>query len=207
MPNFQQDYPYFAKTLKQKFPNKAPLNSFWHWALLGIFGLLTFATVKEQFLLIGLLIAATALVKGPGMILWGAAYSFLVSLFPPLGIVLSAVFFLLNIRLLTKSWRVNLAASWFYLYPFAMSAVKYFTHWNAPWQTALLLLPGLLILHFTLAKLYQLYPVARQVAWTILAIPFELLAALLPKRFKNKFKQMPEEVRYRKTYRKNPRQY
>lgn len=188
MNNFQQEYPNTAKALKQKFPEKALLSSIWHWVVLVLFSFLTVTTVQNQLWTIGGLILLTALVKGPGLLIWGIVYSFLVSLFPPLGIVLSAIFFLLNIRLLTRSWRVNLITTLFYFYPLGISILQHFTDWNATWQSALLLLPGLIVLHFGLTKVYAYHPNARQVAWTILATPFELMSLLLPKRFKNRFK-------------------
>ncbi|MBU5584420.1 hypothetical protein KQJ29_33000, partial [Enterococcus sp. S181_ASV_20] len=92
----------------------------------------------------GGLILVSALIKGPGILVFGALYSLLVSLFPPIGVVLSALFFLLNIRLLTKSWRVNIVTSLFYLYPLGLSILGYFTQWDAVWQIGLQLLPGLL---------------------------------------------------------------
>lgn len=184
MNNFQQEYPNTAKALKQKFPEKAPLSSIWHWIVLVLFSFLTVTTIQNQLWTIGGLILLTALVKGPGLLIWGIVYSFLVSLFPPLGIVLSAIFFLLNIRLLTRSWRVNLITTLFYFYPLGISILQHFTDWNATWQSALLLLPGLIVLHFSLTKVYAYHPNARQVAWTILATPFELMSLLLPKRFK-----------------------
>lgn len=189
MPNFQQDFPKTARYLKQRYPDKEAVSSFWHWATLGLFSLLCIATIKQQLLLIGVLILVAALIKGPGLLLFGAVYSFLVSLFPPIGIVLSALFFLFNIRLLTKSWRVNLVTSLFYLYPLGLSLLRYFTHWNAAWQIGLELLPGLLLLHFVLLQVYYFHPSARQVSWTILATPFELISLVLPKRFKNGFKK------------------
>ncbi|GCF93273.1 hypothetical protein NRIC_11640 [Enterococcus florum] len=192
MNDFQREFPNTAKSLRQRFPEKAPLSSLWHWLLLGFFSLLAVASLQNQLLLIGGMLLLAALVKGPGMIIWGIAYSFLVSLFPPIGILLSAIFFLLNIRLLTHSWRVNLISTLVYLYPLGLSGLRYFTDWTATWQTALLLLPGLLILHLSLTKVYTFYPSARQVVWTILATPFELLILVLPKRFSRKFKQTPD---------------
>lgn len=187
MPNFQRDYPEAARYLKQKYPEKVPTNSVWHWGMLALFSLLAIAVIKQQLLLIGLLILISALAKGPGMLIFGAVYSLLVSFFPPIGIVLSALFFLFNLRLLTKSWRVNLVTTWFYLYPLAMSLLRYFTRWDASWQIGLELLPGLLLLHLALVKVYDFHPSARQVSWTILAAPFELVSLLLPKRFKKPF--------------------
>ncbi|MGM0214792.1 hypothetical protein [Enterococcus sp. AZ109] len=187
MNNFQKEYPNAAKALKQKFPEKAPLSSLWHWVVLVLFSFLTITSIQNQLWTIGGLILLTALVKGPGLLIWGIVYSFLVSLFPPLGIVLSAIFFLLNIRLLTRSWRVNLITTLFYFYPLGISILQHFTDWTATWQTALLLLPGLILLHFGLIKVYTYHPNARQVAWTVLATPFELMSLLLPKRFKNHF--------------------
>jgi len=203
MPNFQQDFPNAARYLKQRYPDKEPLSSFWHWATLVLFAILCIATIKQQLLLIGILILAAALIKGPGILLFGVVYSFLVSLFPPIGVVLSALFFLFNIRLLTKSWRVNIVTSLFYLYPLGLSLLRYFTHWDAAWQIALELLPGLLLLHFVLMQVYYFHPSARQVAWTVLATPFELISLLLPKRFKKTFRTtaQPTRLKRKKSYR------
>lgn len=185
--NFQQDFPEAARFLKQRYPEKEPMKSFWHWATLALFAFLCIATIKQQFLLIGVLILIAALIKGPGILLFGAIYTFLVSLFPPIGLVLSALFFLFNLRLLTQSWRVNLVTSLFYLYPLGLGLLRYFTHWDASWQIGLELLPGFLLLHFVLKQVYFFHPSARQVAWTIFATPFELLSLLFPKRWKKKF--------------------
>lgn len=198
MPNFQQDFPNAARYLKQRYPDKEPLSSFWHWATLALFAILCIATIKQQLLLIGILMLVAALIKGPGILLFGLIYSFLVSLFPPIGIVLSALFFLFNIRLLTKSWRVNIVTSLFYLYPLGLSLLRYFTHWEAAWQIGLQLLPGLLLLHFVLIQVYYFHPSARQVAWTVLATPFELISLVLPKRFKKPFRTTAQPTRIKR---------
>ncbi|MBO0413450.1 hypothetical protein JZO81_20530 [Enterococcus hulanensis] len=198
MPNFQQDFPNAARYLKQRYPDKEPLSSFWHWATLALFAILCIATIKQQLLLIGILMLVAALIKGPGILLFGLIYSFLVSLFPPIGIVLSALFFLFNIRLLTKSWRVNIVTSLFYLYPLGLSLLRYVTHWDAAWQIGLQLLPGLLLLHFVLMQVYYFHPSARQVAWTVLATPFELISLVLPKRFKKPFRTTAQPTRIKR---------
>lgn len=199
MPNFQHDYPNFASYLKRRYPDKSdPLKSIWHWTSLILFSLLCVATIKQQLLMIGLLLISAALIKGPGLLVFGALYSFLVSLFPPIGIVLSAIFFLFNLRLLTKSWRVNLVTSLFYLYPLDLSLLRYFTHWNAFWQIGLQLLPGLLLLHFVLIQVYSFHPNARQVTWTVLATPFELFSLILPKRLKRPFRSAQQVTRIRR---------
>lgn len=198
MPNFQQDFPNAARYLKQRYPDKEPLSSFWHWSTLALFAILCIATIKQQLLLIGILMLVAALIKGPGILFFGLIYSFLVSLFPPIGIVLSALFFLFNIRLLTKSWRVNIVTSLFYLYPLGLSLLRYFTHWDAAWQIGLQLLPGLLLLHFVLMQVYYFHPSARQVAWTVLATPFELISLVLPKRFKKPFRTTAQPTRIKR---------
>lgn len=198
MPNFQKEFPSAARYLKQRYPDREPLSSIWHWIVLGFFSILCIATIKQQLLLIGILILIAALIKGPGLLVFGAIYSLLVSLFPPIGIVLSALFFLFNIRLLTKSWRVNLVTSLFYLYPLGLSLLRYFTQWNAHWQIGLELLPGLLLLHFVLMQVYYFHPSARQVAWTVLATPFELISLVLPKRFKKPFRTTAQPTRIKR---------
>ena len=67
MPDFQKEFPNAARYLKQRYPDKEPLSSFWHWAILALFALLCIATIKQQLLLIGGLILVSALIKGPGI--------------------------------------------------------------------------------------------------------------------------------------------
>ncbi len=52
MPNFQREFPNTARYLKQRYPDKEPLSSFWHWATLALFAILCIATIKQQLLLI-----------------------------------------------------------------------------------------------------------------------------------------------------------
>ncbi|MGC3124412.1 hypothetical protein ACPTJE_17410, partial [Enterococcus faecalis] len=79
-----------------------------HWFTLILFGLMTVATLSQKLILLTLFIAIVALIKGPVMILWGMLYSFLVGLFPPNGILLSGIYFLLKNGTLTKNWRMTL---------------------------------------------------------------------------------------------------
>ena len=80
MPDFQKEFPNAARYLKQRYPDKEPLSSFWHWAILALFALLCIATIKQQLLLIGGLILVSALIKGPGILVFGDPL-FLVSQF------------------------------------------------------------------------------------------------------------------------------
>ena len=90
-------FPIFANWLKlqQKPIAKDQTATFFsHWFLLILFSLVTVATFTQQLLFLLFVFVIAALVKGPGMILWGVVYSFLVTLFPPLGLLLSTLFFL-----------------------------------------------------------------------------------------------------------------
>ena len=81
------------------------------------------------------------------------------------------------------------------MYPLGLSILRYFTQWDAVWQIGLQLLPGLLLLHFVLMQVYYFHPSARQVAWTVLATPFELISLILPKRFKKPFRTTTQSTR------------
>ncbi|MBV7391128.1 hypothetical protein KUA55_10585 [Enterococcus sp. ALS3] len=164
----------------------------WHWLLICLFSLFVVASFSQQLLLIALLLLIVALIKGPGLLVWGAIYTFLISLFPPLGVVLTTIFFLLNLHLLTKSWRVNMVSSWFYLYPFVVSGMICFLDWQQKWQLIIFWILGIVVLMFLLNKAYLVHQNVRQVAWTVLATPFEILLLALPKKITRKFKMRPE---------------
>lgn len=112
----------------------------------------------------------------------------LVGLFPPIGILLSAIFFLLNIGTFTKNWRMTLVGIYFYFYPFGVMALSEVMHWDNHWFIAGSLLLGLILLHVMLTKLYQHYGIGRTIFWYVFSIPFALLTALLPSRLKTKIK-------------------
>ncbi|MGG5357860.1 hypothetical protein IGI57_000597 [Enterococcus sp. DIV0213j] len=157
-------------------------NTLWHWMALILFGLLTAASFTQQLWLVGFLIVASALIKGPGMILFGIVYSFLVSLFPPLGVLLSLIIFLLNVGSFTKNWRVTLVGMFFYLYPVITLAIRHFGHFDQPWVSFASVLTGLLLLHVFLTALYKKYGISRSVFWYLFSLPFMVLSAILPKK-------------------------
>lgn len=187
MNNIAKDYPYLAKYLKKNIDiqHKDALETKWHWASLFTFGLLTIASLKYFAILILLITILGAIIKGPLLAIFGAAYAFLVSLFPPLAIVLSIVFFLMNISALTKSWRVSLVTGYFYLYPIIGITLRHFAHLDSWWHTVAFLLPGLLGLHFLLKWTYKRHPLGHQVFWTLFSTPFELFSIILPKRLQD----------------------
>ena len=121
------------------------------------------------------------------MILWGCCIPFGWA-FPPIGILLSAIFFLLNIGTFTKNWRMTLVGIYFYFYPFGVMALSEVMHWDNHWFIAGSLLLGLILLHVMLTKLYQHYGIGRTIFWYVFSIPFALLTALLPNRLKTKIK-------------------
>lgn len=136
--DFKRSYPKLADYLSNRvdFSRKEQQQSRWHWFTLILFGLMTVATLSQKLILLTLFIAIVALIKGPVMILWGMLYSFLVGLFPPIGILLSAIFFLLNIGTFTKNWRMTLVGIYFYFYPFGVMALSEVMHWDNHWFIA-----------------------------------------------------------------------
>lgn len=191
--DFKHSYPNLASFLSKHatITRKDQQQSRWHWLTLILFGLLTIATFPQQLLLLVVFTLIVALIKGPGMILWGMVYAFLVSLFPPIAIFLSAFFFLLNIGTFAKNWRLSLAGSFFYFYPATIMLLRYFWGLNNYWFLTFSLLTGLVLLHFILTKLYQGYGIGRTIFWYIFALPFTFLSVLLPSRVKRKIKRFP----------------
>ncbi|EOB3456583.1 hypothetical protein ACIJDO_002589 [Enterococcus hirae] len=193
--DFNRSYPKLASFLKDHFAisRKSQQQSLWHWFTLILFGTFILATFTQQLLLLFSLILLVALIKGPGMILWGAIYAFLISLFPPLGIILSALFFLLNLSTFTKNWRVTLVAGFFYFYPAMIMSLRTLSQLDNPWFLYSSLFAGLVLLHLMLQKLYQRYGIGRTIFWYIVSIPFTLLSFLLPTRLKERFKKIPSK--------------
>lgn len=71
------DLENFLKTSIQKnvtIERKQQNQTIWHWLLLILFGLLTFGSLTQQLLLIGLFTLIAAIVKGPLMLVWGTIY-------------------------------------------------------------------------------------------------------------------------------------
>ncbi|EOT29562.1 hypothetical protein [Enterococcus durans] len=192
--DFRRSYPKIADFLEKKEPitRKNQLHSRWHWLTLILFGLLTVATFTQQIFLLLVSIVIVALLKGPGMIFLGTIYAFLVGLFPPIGIVLSAIFFLLNLGTLAKNWRLSLTGIFFYGYPIAAMFLRVWRNWDNIWFLTGSLAIGLLVLHLLLTKIYQRYGIGRTIFWYLFSLPFVFLTALLPKRLKRRIKLLPK---------------
>lgn len=159
-------------------------NTVWHWLLLILFGLLAYGTMTQQIFLIALFMAIAAIVKGPLMILWGTIYSLLVAFFPPLGIALSVLFFLLNLGTVVKSWRISLTSAYFYLVPLIGSIGRTILKNEPDYAVMLFVIISVLGLHFLLHWLYKNNSLSRTLAWSIVSVPYALLVMLLPTRFK-----------------------
>ncbi|MBO0444776.1 MULTISPECIES: hypothetical protein [Enterococcus] len=189
MKNFFEDSDFLKSTIQKNvtIQRKPQVNTVWHWLLLILFGLLAYGTMTQQFLLIALFIVIAAIVKGPLMILWGAIYATLVAFFPPLGIVLSIVFFLINLGTIAKSWRISLTSAYFYLVPLIGSIFRFAIKNESSYAVLTFVALGILGLHFLLNWLYKYNSLSRTLAWSIISVPYAILIMLLPARF-HKFK-------------------
>nr|WP_244884607.1 hypothetical protein [Enterococcus ureilyticus] len=187
--NFFEDSDFLKSTIQKNvtIQRKPQVNTVWHWLLLILFGLLAYGTMTQQFLLIALFIVIAAIVKGPLMILWGAIYATLVAFFPPLGIVLSIVFFLINLGTIAKSWRISLTSAYFYLVPLIGSIFRFAIKNESHYAVLTFVALGILGLHFLLNWLYKYNSLSRTLAWSIISVPYAILIMLLPARF-HKFK-------------------
>lgn len=195
------DLENFLKTSIQKnvtIERKQQNQTIWHWLLLILFGLLTFGSLTQQLLLIGLFTLIAAIVKGPLMLVWGTIYSALVALFPPFALVLSLLFFIINLGTVMKSWRITLTSAYFYLVPLGFSLLKT-TNWvSTPYFLTSLALLSILELHFILEWLYKNNSLGRLLTWQIISVPFSLLLIILPSRLtKGRFgkKRIPKKVK------------
>lgn len=189
--SFQQDFPETAQWMRQsKRPNeKAQVNTLTHWFLLIFFGLLAATSFSQQLFLVIILTAFTALIKGPGMFLFGLIYSFLVGLFPPLSIVLSALFFLISLYQLTRNWRFGMAAAFFYFYPLLLNLLQQFTFFEETWFLILAIAVGLFLFHLLILHVYQEQPSSKALAWSLISLPYDCLLFLIPSK-RGKLKQI-----------------
>ncbi|MBO0470701.1 hypothetical protein JZO66_09090 [Enterococcus sp. DIV0242_7C1] len=186
MNNFFERSDFLKSTIQKNVTvqKKTQGNTVWHWLLLILFGLLAYGTMTQQIFLIALFMAIAAIVKGPLMILWGTIYSVLVAFFPPLGIALSVLFFLLNLGTVVKSWRISLTSAYFYLVPLIGSIGRTILKNEPDYAVMLFVIISVLGLHFLLHWLYKNNSLSRTLAWSIVSVPYALLVMLLPTRFK-----------------------
>lgn len=150
-----------------------------HWLLLIGFGGMTVVSLPWHFAILALLLLTTALWKGPGMLLFGILYAALVSFFPPLGLVLSAVCFFLSLWQLGRNWLFYLFSSGYFALPFVYKLLGLTD--VTTWPDALTLAVSLVVLHLLLTRLYRLWD-SRSLFWSLWAVPFDCLLFLLPKR-------------------------
>ncbi|WP_321388648.1 hypothetical protein [uncultured Enterococcus sp.] len=161
---------------------KEQTQTIWHWSLLILFSMLTYAGITQQLLLIALLIGITALIKGPLMILWGSIYSAMIAFFPPIAFLLSLLFFILNLDTAVKNWRVTIAGIFFYSYPFLGRFLLSYTSIDSRWLALILLSVGITAFHFLLKWLYQCGFISRPLLWAIVSMPHTLFFLFLPKK-------------------------
>lgn len=186
MKNFFEESDFLQSAIKKNVTvqRKPQVNTVWHWVLLILFGLLAYGSMTQQFLLIALFIAIATIVKGPLMLLWGAIYSALIAFFPPLGIVLSILFFLLNLGTIAKSWRISLTSAYFYLVPLLGGILRSISKNEPNYVVWLFVGFSLLGLHFLLNWLYKNNSLSRTLTWSIICVPYAIVIMFLPTRFR-----------------------
>lgn len=179
----QSDFLKSAIRKNVTIQRKPQVNTLWHWLLLILFGLLAYGTMTQQVLLIALFIAIAAIAKGPLMMLWAAVYSMLIAFFPPLGILLSILFFLVNLGTVAKSWRISLTSAYFYFVPLIGAIVRIVVNNEPDYLVLLFVVASMIGLHFLLNWLYQNNSLSRSLTWTIISVPYAILIMILPARF------------------------
>ncbi|MDT2757708.1 hypothetical protein P7G51_09985 [Enterococcus asini] len=203
MKDFSTNYPQLASWLTTQKQNKPDYKAqgLSHWFLLIGFGVMTVAPLSWHFALIAVLILTTALAKGPGMFVFGICYAALVSLFPPLAILLSAFCFFLSLWQLGRNWIFYAFAAIYFATPFAL---KFFgLNEVTTWSGAFSLLLSLVVCHFSLNHLYRFWD-SRSLFWSLWAAPFDCLLFLLPKRFSKRLApDVKEALSYGQNYHQN----
>lgn len=114
----------------------------------------------------------------------GAIYSALIAFFPPLGIVLSILFFLLNLGTIAKSWRISLTSAYFYLVPLLGGILRSISKNEPNYVVWLFVGFSLLGLHFLLNWLYKNNSLSRTLTWSIICVPYAIVIMFLPTRFR-----------------------
>lgn len=186
MKNFFEESDFLKSTIKKNvtIQRKPQVNTIWHWLLLILFGLLAYGTMTQQFLLIAVFVMIAAIVKGPMMLLWGAIYSALLAFFPPLGILLSIVFFVINLGTIAKSWRISLTSAYFYLVPLIGGILRAIVKNEPDYSVLIFVTLSMVGLHFLLNWLYKNNSLSRTLTWSIISVPYALFIMLLPTRFR-----------------------
>lgn len=185
MKNFFEESDFLKTTIRKNvtIERKPQVNTIWHWVLLILFGLLAYGSMTQQLLLIALFVVIAAIVKGPLMLLWGAIYSALIAFFPPLGLLLSIVFFLINLGTVAKSWRISLTSAYFYLVPLIGSILRAVIKNEPTYAVLVFVAVSVLGLHFLLHWLYKNNSLSRSLTWSIISVPYAIMIMLLPTRF------------------------
>lgn len=189
MTDFEKDYPRLASWLRGKGQRQPDPRhqGIAHWGIVVALASLAAADFRWQVVMIACLIGITALFKGPGMLFAGVLYAVLVSLLPPLGVLVTAFFFFLSLWQLQKSWRFYLFASAYFAYPLLLSLVEALGWVPPEWGRYGGVLVGMIWVHFALVRLYQRGSDSRSLALALFTAPFDGLLLLLPKRFKKHF--------------------
>ncbi|WP_375178800.1 hypothetical protein [Enterococcus rotai] len=185
MKNFFEESDFLKTTIRKNvtIERKPQVNTIWHGVLLILFGLLAYGSMTQQLLLIALFVVIAAIVKGPLMLLWGAVYSALIAFFPPLGLLLSIVFFLINLGTVAKSWRISLTSAYFYLVPLIGSILRAVIKNEPTYAVLVFVAVSVLGLHFLLHWLYKNNSLSRSLTWSIISVPYAIMIMLLPTRF------------------------
>lgn len=203
MKDFQTNYPQLASwltTQKQKRPDREA-QGLSHWLILIGLGAMTVVSLPWHFAILAFLILTAALAKGPGMLVFGILYAALVSFFPPLGILLSALCFFLSLWQLGRNWVFYAFATVYFALPFALKLLG--LNQVTTWSGAIAVMLSLVACHYLLTRLYRLWD-SRSFFWSLWAAPFDCLLFLLPKRFSKRLApDVKEALLYGQNYQQN----
>lgn len=156
------------------------LTSWSHWTLIALFGLLCWVPFWGKGVIILVLFGMAALVNGPLMLLFGAIYAFLMSLFPPLAFLFSLLLLLNECFFFLRNWRFGLFASYFYLVPFTFT---YVVGQQTKLSQLICLAISFVILQGLMRFLYRQNPNSHGLFWSTISVPYDTVLFLIPRRF------------------------
>lgn len=152
-----------------------------HWVLIALFGVLCFVPISGKLLFILGFVLLAAFIKGPLMIVVSAIFAFLISLIPPLAWVLSLFFVINELFFLARNWRFGLIAGFFFTYPFLRLLIERALPYPPLWEKFGTITIGMLFFYSLLVWFYRKNPNSHALVWSIVSLPFDCLVRFFPR--------------------------
>lgn len=162
---------------------KEQLYSTEHWLSLLAFALITFFSFGNVFIsLLGYLIffVVTAISHVFNILVFAAITALITYLFPPVGAVLSVIFFISKISYIFENWRALLAGIIFYIYPFFLVSINSNLYYPSLEYILFITIFTTVIFNFLLVWLYHNKYSTKNALETMGAAPVFVFMLILP---------------------------